>query len=46
MVFSWYGMSFRHMPELDWQYSYPMVAGGVALTGLLLYWRLKRVSRL
>jgi magnesium transporter len=42
MVFSWYGMNFRHMPELDWAYSYPAVIGGVALCSLLLYWRLKR----
>jgi magnesium transporter len=42
MVFSWYGMNFRHMPELDWRYSYPVVIGGVALGSLLLYWRLKR----
>jgi magnesium transporter len=42
MVFSWYGMNFRHMPELDWQYSYPVVVGGVALGSLLLYWRLKK----
>jgi magnesium transporter len=42
MVFSWYGMNFRHMPELDWEYSYPVVVGGVALASLLLYWRLKR----
>ena len=44
MVFSWYGMNFRHMPELDWQYSYPVVVGGVALGSLLLYWRLKRTG--
>ena len=44
MVFSWYGMNFRHMPELDWQYSYPVVIGGVALGSLLLYWRLKRAG--
>ena len=44
MVFSWYGMNFRHMPELDWQYSYPAVVGGVALGSLLLYWRLKRAG--
>lgn len=42
MVFSWYGMNFRHMPELDWQYSYPVVVGGVTAGSLLLYWRLKR----
>ena len=44
MVFSWYGMNFRHMPELDWQYSYPAVIVGVALGSLLLYWRLKKAG--
>jgi magnesium transporter len=44
MVFSWYGMNFRHMPELDWEYSYPIVVGGVALFSLLLYLRLKRAG--
>ncbi|MEQ1529184.1 MAG: magnesium/cobalt transporter CorA [Methylococcales bacterium] len=42
MVFSWYGMNFKHMPELDWAYSYPLVVGGVIFGSLLLYWRLKR----
>jgi magnesium transporter len=42
MVFSWYGMNFRHMPELDWPFSYPFVIGGVGLGSLLLYWRLRR----
>jgi len=44
MVFSWYGMNFRHMPELDWQYSYPLVVGGVGVGSALLYLRLKRVG--
>jgi magnesium transporter len=44
MVFSWYGMNFRHMPELDWEYSYPLVVGGVAIGSLLLYLRLKRAG--
>lgn len=44
MIFSWYGMNFRHMPELDWEYSYPVVVGGVLIGTLLLYWRLKRVG--
>jgi magnesium transporter len=42
MVFSWYGMNFRYMPELEWHYSYPVVVGLVSLSSLLLYWRLKR----
>jgi len=42
MVFSWYGMNFKHMPELDWEYSYPAVVSSVAFCSLLLYLRLKR----
>lgn len=42
MVFSWYGMNFRHMPELEWTFSYPLVLAGVAVGSLGLYWRLKR----
>ncbi|MDO9162865.1 MAG: magnesium/cobalt transporter CorA [Methylococcaceae bacterium] len=42
MVFSWYGMNFRHMPELDWEYSYPAVVIGVAVGSMLLYWRLRK----
>jgi magnesium Mg(2+) and cobalt Co(2+) transport protein (corA) len=44
MVFSWYGMNFKHMPELDWQYSYPGVVGGVTMASLLLYLRLKKAG--
>ncbi len=42
MVFSWYGMNFRHMPELEWEYSYPLVMGSVLLGSALLFWRLKK----
>ena len=36
-----YGMNFRYMPELDWQYGYPIVLGsmGVIAAGLLYYFR-------
>lgn len=44
MIFSWYGMNFRHMPELAWEYSYPLVIVGVLVGSLLLYWRLKRAK--
>lgn len=44
MVFSWYGMNFKHMPELDWPYSYPLVVGGVTVCSLGLYLRLKRAG--
>lgn len=42
MVFSWYGMNFRYMPELEWPFSYPLVVGGVVVGSLVLYRRLKR----
>lgn len=42
MVFSWYGMNFKHMPELDWKFSYPAVVGGVIIGSALLYLRLRR----
>ncbi|MBA3743028.1 magnesium and cobalt transport protein CorA [Sporichthya sp.] len=32
-----YGMNFEHMPELDWQYGYPMVVGGIATICFTLY---------
>jgi len=44
MVFSWYGMNFKHMPELNWEYSYPLVVGGVIFGSALLYLRLKRAG--
>ena len=42
MVFSWYGMNFKYMPELDWPYSYPLTIGIVSLASVLLHRRLKR----
>ena len=44
LVVSWYGMNFKYMPELDWEYSYPVVVVSVALASLLLYLRLKRAG--
>jgi len=32
-----YGMNFRHMPELAWQYGYPTVIGLCVLASLVLY---------
>jgi len=44
MIFSLYGMNFRYMPELNWEYGYPIVVSCVLLGTLLLYWRLKRAK--
>jgi len=39
-----YGMNFRHMPELDWRWSYPLLLILMATVagGLLVYFRKKR----
>ncbi len=42
----WYGMNFKHMPEFEWRWGYPMVIG-IAITtaaGLLLFFRTKEVA--
>ena len=42
MVGTWYGMNFKHMPELDWKYGY---WGGLTLTllsTLATYWYFKK----
>ncbi|MGZ8219213.1 magnesium/cobalt transporter CorA [Methylomagnum sp.] len=44
MVFSLYGMNFKHMPELEWPMAYPGVMGGVVAGCVLLYFKLKRVG--
>jgi magnesium transporter len=42
MVFGLYGMNFKHMPELEWQYGYPAVIGFVLLVCAVLYRSFKR----
>ena len=44
MVFSWYVMNFRHMPELEWRGSYPLVMGGIIVGCFFLHRRLKRIG--
>jgi magnesium transporter len=43
-ITSLYGMNFKHMPELQWEYGYFMVLGVVAVTAvsMLEYFRRKR----
>ncbi|HQY81553.1 MAG TPA: magnesium and cobalt transport protein CorA [Thermomonas sp.] len=43
LVTSWYGMNFRHMPELHGRYSYAALIGGVALSCVLLYRYLRKI---
>jgi magnesium transporter len=37
-----YGMNFRHMPELEWQYGYFVVLGLMVLACTMLFWRFRR----
>lgn len=43
LVASWYGMNFRHMPELDEPYAYAILIGSVAAVCGGLYLYLKKV---
>lgn len=44
VVFSLYGMNFKHMPELGWHYSYFVVLGSVSAACIWLYRKLKRAN--
>ena len=39
-----YGMNFRHMPELEWRWGYPLVWIVMSATagGMLVYFRKRR----
>src|SRR3954451_22479105 len=39
-----YGMNFKHMPELDWEYGYFSVIGTILLVCAGLFWRFRRVG--
>ena len=43
-IASFYGMNFKHMPELGWTASYPAVVALMILTGLVLHRSLKRAG--
>ena len=37
-----YGMNFQYMPELGWEYSYPIAIGFMALPGIVMFIYMKR----
>jgi magnesium transporter len=39
-----WGMNFEHMPELKWEYGYPLALGTIVLTCVFLYRRFKKVG--
>ena len=43
LIVGWYGMNFRYMPELEWQYGYPIVIlVSVAIVVVSLIWFKKK----
>jgi magnesium transporter len=41
LIASIYGMNFRHMNELEWEYGYPMAIGAMLLAAILPYYFFK-----
>jgi len=41
LVASIYGMNFKHMPELDWSFGYPVAIGLMLLAAVLPYFFFK-----
>ncbi len=44
LIASLYGMNFKHMPELDWTFGYPLMLGVTFFICMLVYRRLRRVQ--
>lgn len=44
MIFSWYGMNFNFMPELEWRWSYPSVMGVIVFGCVVLYRRFRKIG--
>jgi magnesium transporter len=44
MIAGIYGMNFKFMPELGWQYGYPLTVGVMAVLDLVLFWRFRKAG--
>jgi magnesium transporter len=42
LIAGWYGMNFSNMPELEWQFGYPLVAAVSAGVAVLCIWYFKK----
>lgn len=42
LIAGWYGMNFYNMPELSWQYGYPVVSGISLLVVIVCLWFFKK----
>jgi magnesium transporter len=43
-IASLYGMNFKHMPELDWSFGYPMVLGVMGALNLYFWYRFRKAG--
>ena len=41
LIASIYGMNFKHMPELDWTFGYPLAIVLMLIAAILPYWFFK-----
>lgn len=39
-----YGMNFKFIPELEWQYGYPVILGLILVADLFLWWRFRKAN--
>jgi magnesium transporter len=44
MIAGIYGMNFEHMPELEWQFGYPLSVAVMAVIDLFLFWRFRKAG--
>jgi magnesium transporter len=44
LVAGLYGMNFQHMPELRWEYGYPLIVGVVTAICATLWWKFHRAG--
>jgi magnesium transporter len=44
MVAGLYGMNFKNMPELSWQYGYPLVLGIMVVIDAYLFYRFRKAK--
>jgi magnesium transporter len=42
MIAGIYGMNFKHMPELDWEFGYPLAIWIMVILDCILFWRFRR----
>jgi magnesium transporter len=44
MIAGIYGMNFRHMPELGWEWGYPLAIATMAAIDVVLFWRFRKAG--